>query len=169
MNYLKIQNGRHLGHFLPHYFFDIRNNAVKALIFFIPEGGLRSPMKLWSALFMQQNWILEPALYKIEQLLPPLPLLINLSLHVIVRFIYYHEFWGHSNITWRFVEQFLPPPAPGDSFLCIELFLRHTQHFFQAAAPPIEIDIRQSIKNIQKTFHSWISLFKLIFKYKVTY
>ena len=39
MNYLKIQNGRHLGHFLPHYFFDIRNNAVKALIFFIPEGG----------------------------------------------------------------------------------------------------------------------------------
>ena len=71
MNYLKIQNGRHLGHFLPHYFFDIRNNAVKALIFFIPEGGLRSPMKLWSALFMQQNWILEPALYKIEQLLPP--------------------------------------------------------------------------------------------------
>ena len=136
MNYLKIQNGRHLGHFLPHYFFDIRNNAVKALIFFIPEGGLRSPMKLWSALFMQQNWILEPALYKIEQLLPP-PSAFNKS--VTARYRAFHLLpWilGPFKYYVTFCWAIFAPPAPGDSFLCIELFLRHTQHFFQAAAPP---------------------------------
>ena len=73
---------------------------------------------------------------------PPLPLLINLSLHVIVRFIYYHEFWGHSNITWRFVEQFLPPRPRWLIFVYRTLLETHTALFSScrpAPPPPNEL------------------------------